>query len=179
MVAAVSLVSKNHRVKLRMLGPFEDENLRSEILRSDKGHLVDYRGIVPFQEVFKHYHGALAGLLILHPVPKLKESMPVKMFECMACGVPLIASDFPLWREIIYDQGCGLVVNPLDVQEIANAIIYLVQNRAEAEKMGRKGIELVRTKYNWEKESCRLLRLYRRLLARGEGAPPSARKQSG
>ena len=179
MVAAVARVSQAYPIRLRLLGAFEDDALRSEILDGGAREVIDYGGFVPMPQVYERYKGALGGLLVLHPVKKLMCSLPIKMFECMACGVPLIASDFPLWREIIYDQGCGLVVNPLDVQEIANAIIYLVQNRAEAEKMGRKGIELAQTKYNWEKESCRLLRVYRRLLARGEGAPPPARKQSG
>ena len=179
MVKGAECASQRYPVQLRLLGFFEDEAIRSEILRSIASGTVDYRGIVPMQEVYSNFVGAVAGLVLYHPYPNHIEAMPNKIFECMACGVPLIASDFPLWRKIIYDQGCGLVVNPLDVQEIANAIIYLVQNRAEAEKMGRKGIELAQTKYNWEKESCRLLRVYRRLMARGEGAPPPARKQSG
>jgi glycosyltransferase involved in cell wall biosynthesis len=164
MVKGVEGASQRYQVQLRLLGPFEDEALGSEILRRAASGTVDYRGSVPLDEVYSNFVGTVAGLVLYHPYPNHIEAMPNKIFECMACGVPLIASDFPLWRKIIYDQGCGLVVNPLDVQEIANAIIYLMEHPEEAREMGERGRELVRTKYNWQSEEKQLLSLYDALL---------------
>lgn len=164
MVKGVENASQRRPVQLCLLGFFEDEAVRSEILRSVASGTVDYRGFVPLNEVYSNFVGAVAGLVLYHPYPNHIEAMPNKIFECMACGVPLIASDFPLWRRIISDQGCGLVVNPVDVQEIANAIIYLMEHPEKARKMGERGRELARTKYNWELEERKLLSFYDALL---------------
>lgn len=165
MRAAVKLLSRRYRVKLRLLGLFHDDAIRDETLQLNARGIVDYRGFMAMREVFYHYHGALAGLVVLHPVRKHLESTPIKMFEYMACGVPIIASDFPLWRRIVHEQGCGLVVDPLNVPQIADAIIYLMKHPEEAKKMGQRGKELVEKKYNWESESKKLLLLYEKVLA--------------
>jgi glycosyltransferase involved in cell wall biosynthesis len=81
----------------------------------------------------------------------------------MAAGLPIIASNFPLWREIIEEIGCGLLVNPLKPQEIAQAIQYLLENPEVAETMGKRGQEAVRNQYNWERESQNLLNLYQQM----------------
>jgi len=169
MRAAVKLLSRRYHLKLRLLGLFYDDAIRDQTLQLDATRIVDYRGFMAMSEVYRHYHGALAGLVVLHPLRKHLESMPIKMFEYMACGVPTIASDFPLWRRIVYEQGCGLVVDPLDVPQIADAIMYLMKHPEEAKEMGRRGKELVAKKYNWESESKKLLLLYDQLLAKGRG----------
>ena len=88
------------------------------------------------------------------------------MFEYMSAGVPVIASNFPTWRDIIDTGGCGLLVDPLQPQQIADAIDYLATHRDEAERMGRQGQTLVRERYNWSIEEKKLLEFYERLGAR-------------
>jgi glycosyltransferase involved in cell wall biosynthesis len=82
----------------------------------------------------------------------------------MAAGIPVIASDFPLWREIVGGIGCGLLVDPLKPSEIAKAIEYLLTHPAEAEQMGRRGREAVEKSFNWECEERKLLQFYGGLL---------------
>lgn len=163
MVKALASIHEQHRVRLRLLGVFEDDALRSEILNEKNQSVVDYRGFVPMPEIYRFYQGALAGLLILPPISKLLESMPIKLFEFMACGIPVIASDFPLWRKIVEDEGCGLVVDPCDISAIATAVVYLLKHPEETKRMGSRGKELVAKKYNWESESSRLVELYNRV----------------
>lgn len=166
MLAAVNTVSRCLPLRLKLLGAFEDDGLRSEFLHSAESRLVDYGGFVPMRDAYRQYAGALAGLLVYHPCPNALETASNKLFECMACGVPVIASDFPLWRRIVHEQGCGLVVDPLNVPQVADAIIYLLEHPEEAKKMGRRGKELVAKKYNWESESKKLLLLYQELLGK-------------
>jgi glycosyltransferase involved in cell wall biosynthesis len=71
----------------------------------------------------------------------------------------VISSDFPRWRAIIEQAGCGLLVNPEDTQEIAGAIIRILNNPVEAEAMGKRGRRAIVEMYNWEQESATLLQL--------------------
>jgi glycosyltransferase involved in cell wall biosynthesis len=106
---------------------------------------------------------ALAGLVVLHPTPSYQRSYPVKLFEYMAAGIPIIASDFPLWREIVEEAGCGLLVDPHDPRAIADAAIWLSEHESEAQAMGAAGAAAVRSRFNWSHEAQKLLRLYARL----------------
>ena len=86
--------------------------------------------------------------------------MPHKMFEYMAAGIPVIASDFKFWRPIIADTKCGLLVDPQDPKSIAGAIEYLLTHPKEAEEMGLRGRNAVEKSYSWQTQEQELLKLY-------------------
>jgi glycosyltransferase involved in cell wall biosynthesis len=87
------------------------------------------------------------------------------MFEYMACGLPIVASDFAPWRKFLEGIGCIVFVNPLNVDRIAGAIQWLLENPREAEKMGERGKEMVWGRYNWGYEGENLLEFYQRLVS--------------
>jgi len=101
-----------------------------------------------------------AGLVLFHPLPNNVAAMPHKMFEYMAAGLPVIASDFPEWRKVIGSLRCGILVNPLDPKAIADAILYILDNPLEARLMGQAGRDAVERDYNWQAEERKLLDLY-------------------
>ena len=78
----------------------------------------------------------------------------------MSAGIPVIASNFPLWKEIIEGAECGICVDPLNPEEIAEVIQFIVAHPAEAEQMGKNGRRAVEEKYNWGMEEKKLLGLY-------------------
>lgn len=86
-----------------------------------------------------------------------------KIFEYMMAGLPLVATDFKVWKNIINKNNCGICVNPNDINEIKKAIEYLINNPKEAKKMGQNGRKLIEEKYNWETQEKELYKLYKKL----------------
>jgi glycosyltransferase involved in cell wall biosynthesis len=80
----------------------------------------------------------------------------------MAAGLPVIVSDFPLWREIVMSAGCGFVVNPFEIESITEKMQYLFENHEAAEEMGRRGQQAAAAYYNWQTESDSLIHFYKR-----------------
>lgn len=105
-----------------------------------------------------------AGLVTLQPVARYLRSQPTKLFEYMAAGLPVIASDFPAWRAIIEGHDCGICVDPLDADAVAEAIRWIVAHPREARQMGENGLRAARTTYNWEAEGRKLIALYEQIL---------------
>ena len=98
------------------------------------------------------------------PLPNHIDAQPNKMFEYMSAEIPVIASNFPLWREIIEGNDCGICVDPLDPSAIATAIDRLVTNPREAQRLGENGRKAVLDRYNWPVEEKNLVAFYSSLL---------------
>jgi glycosyltransferase involved in cell wall biosynthesis len=127
----------------------------------DLGPRAELRGSLGRDEIAAILRRARVGLLLLHPVEAHLDSLPIKLFEYMAAGIPVVASDFPFWRELIGEA--GVLVDPLDVDAIARSIEELLADPGRAEAMGRAGREAVAERFSWEPEGERLLSLYERL----------------
>ncbi|MCS7232279.1 MAG: glycosyltransferase family 4 protein, partial [Elusimicrobiota bacterium] len=125
---------------------------------------VKFLGEVSHRNVYRLICKAKIGVAILHPRANYIESLPTKLFEYMSVGLPVVASNFPLWKDIVEGNECGICVDPLNPKEIANAIKYILDHPDEARKMGENGRKAVLEKYNWEKESEKLLLIYSSLL---------------
>ena len=121
---------------------------------------VDYRGVVGRNEVSRIMACSAAGVVTFLPGPNHNNSQPNKMFEYMSAGLPLIASDFPLWRRIIEESQCGLCVDPSSPKEIAHAIATLVSNETLCLEKGTAGRKAITSSFNWMNESVKLLDLY-------------------
>ncbi|MHA6250721.1 glycosyltransferase family 4 protein [Oceanobacillus sp. CAU 1775] len=122
---------------------------------------VNYHGYLDRDGIRKMLSKSSAGFVILEPRLNFIDSLPIKMFEYMAAGIPVIASNFPLWQEIIEKNNCGICVNPLNIEEIKNAVEWIFKNPIEAAMMGNNGRNAVENKYNWETESKELIKLYK------------------
>lgn len=167
-VQAMERVSSGSR--LQLVGNFSESSVEQQAHAEQGWEKVDALGFLGRTEVAEVLAGSVGGLVTFLPAPNHIDAQPNKMFEYMSAGVPVIASNFPLWREIIEGNQCGLCVDPLDPQAIAAAIDFLVENPAEAESMGRNGQKAVEEKYNWTIEEAKLLGFYRRVLAQAVSA---------
>lgn len=151
-------------VRLQLGGSFSEPAVEASA-KSDQGWTrVDELGFVNRVGVKTALARSVGGLVTFLPAPNHLDAQPNKMFEYMSAGVPVIASDFPLWREIIEGSQCGLCVDPRDPNAIARAIDFLVNNPGEAEQMGRNGQKAVNECYNWDREERKLIDIYSSLL---------------
>lgn len=146
--------------RLELAGSYESDELKSEVEAHPGFAQVDYLGFLDRTGIRNLLSSVSVGLVTLHPTPTYIESLPVKMFEYMVSGIPVIASDFPYWQEIVDDAKCGVCVNPMKPEEIRNAISYILKNPDAAEEMGQNGRRCVLEKYNWDIEKRKLLAVY-------------------
>jgi glycosyltransferase involved in cell wall biosynthesis len=164
MVRAMGLVDAK-RAGLVLAGRFQEPDLEQACKAEPGWRNVDFLGWKAREEVVGILADAKVGLVLFQATPNYVEAMPIKLFEYMAAGVPVVASDFPLWRQIVEGEQCGLLVDPADPDAIAGAIEWVLEHPDEAGAMGQRGREAVLTRLNWDSEAQKLLALYQRLLA--------------
>lgn len=143
-------------VKLVLLGRWSDPAYKEEC-RID-GEKVIFLGEYPLGQVYEVMKNADLGVSLLYPVENYLTSLPVKAFEYMACGIPMIMSDFPYWKKTF--DGVALFSNPNSVDEIVQVIESAFENSAKLKSMGVLAFDKVRKEFSWESESLRLLKMY-------------------
>lgn len=146
--------------RLTLAGRFAEPALATEVAAYPGWQRVIAHGHLDRAGVGRVMARAVAGLVTLHPVINYLDALPVKMFEYMAAGIPVIASRFPLWRDIVEGNQCGVCVDPSDPAAIAAAIDHFVLHPELAMWMGENGRRAVFEKYNWLAESAKLIAFY-------------------
>src|SRR5699024_10575453 len=114
MVEAIGLVPERYGLRLALGGAFSPLSLREELEALPGWAHVDALGWLQRSDVADLLSDGRMGLVLFHPAPNHVDAQPNKLFEYMSAGIPVIASDFPLWRHIVDGAGCGLLVDPLD-----------------------------------------------------------------
>lgn len=126
---------------------------------------VDYCGKIPHEKVKELFHESTVGLAVLQYSPNSDGANGTlgntKLFEYMMAGLPVICTDFKLWKDIVDKWHCGICVNPKDVNAIRHAINYLIHNTEEASNMGNNGRKAVMKEFNWSIDEKKLLHLYK------------------
>ena len=133
----------------------------SQLLGSE---YINYLGVIDRTEVIALLNRVKVGIVTLLPTPSYIESLPIKMFEYMLAGIPIVASNFPLWSEIIEKYQCGILVDPNDEIAIANACNLLINDAKTAWQLGFNGKQAALKFFNWEQESIKLIDFYRDIL---------------
>ncbi|TVR77339.1 MAG: glycosyltransferase [Chitinophagaceae bacterium] len=147
-------------VEFHLAGAYSPLSFRDELVNLSGWKKVAEYGFVGPEEVQKIYSKSSIGLVMLHPTEKYKEALPVKMFEYMSAGLVVLASDFPMWKEILKKYECGLTADPLKPEDIREKIKYLLENPQLCREMALNGIKAIETELNWSTQAEKLRHLY-------------------
>jgi len=121
--------------------------------------LVDYRGLVGPTEVPGVLASAQVGLVFLEPLPNYVRSLPTKLFEYMAAGVPFCASDFPVWRQMFSGYGAGAFADSESVEATVESLTGMLSDPAGCARMGRAGRRAIDGGLPFEAQAQELLGL--------------------
>ena len=160
--ALIELKKKGIFVEVDYVGAGDSRLLEKiEGIASEKGLAVRLHGFQKSLDGLTIIASNDVGLALLAPNPNYVESYPTKIFEYMALGMPVVTSNFPLYRSVVEVHRCGICVDPTNSSEIADAIQLLFEHPDERRHMGDNGKEASKAHYNWQNEATKLLEFYK------------------
>jgi len=164
--ALAILKKKRILVKLICIGEI-NEGVNSILKQSKDWNEVkdniEFLNYIPFPDCLLVIQNCLAGFALPENIMNHYYSYPTKMFEYLAMGLPVISSDFDLYKNVVEKYECGLTVNPESSSEIANAIEYLLEHPEKAKNFSENAKIAIKN-FDWETEETNLRNYYRRIL---------------
>ncbi len=165
------LISVHPRLRLLLVGegPLRERLEREFEDRQITQHVV-FTGAQPHQEIaafIRLFDVALA------PYSRLDHAFyfsPLKLFEYMACGIPVVAANLGQIAEVIRDGETGVLYPPGDLDALTQACERLLSSAAMRSRLGEAAAHEIRARYTWEHNAGRVIELVRPLIsARGRG----------
>lgn len=148
-------------LELWLLGPWSGESYKQACMQEAGWKHTRYLGVIKPEEVFSYYAQCDIGIALLFPEENYLRSLPIKTFEYMAAGLPVIMSNFPYWLENFKDG--AIFVDPGKVQQIKEALRKLTTDENFRLALASKGKENVLNNFSWEKEADTLIQTYKEL----------------
>lgn len=163
-----------HLVGLDLVGRFDDDAFADHLRGLPGWDKVTVHGHLSRRGVASVLSQVRVGLVTLHPLPNYVTARPVKLFEYLAAGLPVIHSNFPVWSEIFHEDTdqpptiahVGWAVNPLDPAKIALALDSVLSD-PDPDETGHAARELSR-QYRWATEGRRYSAMINGILPRSQ-----------
>lgn len=153
-------------IATELIGPADNHVAPLLQQAADEG-VLDWPGVLPNDQAMARLDGALAGLSLLRDEPNYRVSMPTKVTDYIAHGVPVITTPLPLAESLVNDSQCGIVVPFNDPQATADAVLTLWNAPEKRRAMGRAGHETARAHYDWTAHAERFVRELERIAKAG------------
>ena len=141
-----------HGITVELIGQ-ADARARAHIEPAQAAGLLRWHGFVPNDRAMPMIDGALAGLSLLHDEPNFRHSLPTKVVEYMARGVPVLTTPLPAAAELADRHECGFVVPFGEVAAAANAVLELAGDISLRTKMGHRGHEATYSSLGWPSDA--------------------------
>lgn len=168
LVQAINIVKqKIPNVRHIFVGSFDDKITEEQVMgyveKNGLQENVKYLGRKPHKDVENYLRKSKMGVVAFLPYPRHAKNIPIKQFEYMSCGIPVIGGNLPSVKRFITKYNSGLVVNPVDPQDIANAIIKVIEDPKLQYELGKNGITAVKQEYNWHNMEKKMWDIYKKL----------------
>lgn len=128
---------------------------------------TEFLGMLPYEEVIKLYAKSMVGIVTYDYSRALGGKLGtlgvLKLFEYIQYNIPMIATDFELWKPIVEGNQVGVCVNPHEVGQIRNAVLKLM-NDDEFRNTCSKNCDKIKDQYCWESQEKILLDFYKSIL---------------
>lgn len=158
------LIKATYKSNARLIlgGTFTPKEYFNKVKHMKEFSCVDYRGYVDRNEVLEIYRNNKIGVCTILNVGQYNKSdnLATKVYEYMSMGLPVIISDYEYARNVIEKYKFGITIDPENVEEISEAINFLLSNPNISKEMGQAGRRAIREKFNWKIEEEKLLKLY-------------------
>ncbi|MBB2908905.1 glycosyltransferase involved in cell wall biosynthesis [Streptosporangium becharense] len=152
----VARLLRPYRVTVELIG-YADPQSRPALNEAVAEGVLEWRDFMPNDEALKRLDGALAGLSLLHDEPNYRHSMPTKIVEYMAHGIPVITTPSPRAVELVERYDSGMVVPWRDPQAVAQAVLYLRDDVRERHARGARGYAAARANHHWPNSARRFV----------------------
>jgi len=150
-------------IVLLLLGPMSESLLSRVNAQTTEFNLTGCIEHVPWVDhasVFDYISVARIGLVPLLPVCQYPQSLPIKLFEYMACGIPVLAADLPSIRPYVEQSMAGLLYDSTSPDALAAGVLRMLSDKDGLRRMGENGRRAVQEKWNWDKMEARLFEVY-------------------
>ena len=159
LLRAVATISKKRKIRLIVIGsPKKKSKIFKLIKELEIGSLVTFTGRIDHQTFVKEY--ARAAMAV---VPSVYEGFGLPVGEAMACGVPVISTSGGALPEVV--GNAGVVVPPADADELAKAIIALLDNPDMAKSLAEAGYKRVQDNFTWKKAAEKTVEAYKEAIS--------------
>jgi glycosyltransferase involved in cell wall biosynthesis len=165
MVEGLGALPEDYDFELLIAGEVRPSGLVDEVRDLPGFRRVKLLGQQSRKQVAELLNSSRFGIIFFLPVPNHVRSFPTKLFEYISAGIPALATDMPLWIDIVEKGGFGKVVDINNPKAVADKIMWMTDHPDECRAMGERGRQAVQTEFNWGVEAARLLKLYERILA--------------
>lgn len=154
---AVGSALKPTGVTLEVIGGADPRTTALLQKAQERGDLT-WHDYVPNDEAVAMLEGALAGLSLLRDEPNYRHSLPTKIVEYMAHGVPVITTPLPVARDVVTNAGAGEVVPFDDPSSVLKAVLRLRDDKKWREQCGKNGHAYAMNSLNWANDSVKFVK---------------------
>lgn len=156
------------RAKLILAGTFSPLSYREELEKMPEYECVDYRGVLGRKEVLQVYKESSMGVATSLYVGQynMGDILATKVYECMSMGLPVIITRFPFVEKVNSKYKFAITVDPSNINAIAKAVRFLIDNPEKAKEMGENGRRAIVEEYNWGIEEQKLIALYEQVCSK-------------
>jgi glycosyltransferase involved in cell wall biosynthesis len=165
LAVAHRLQDEGEAVKVSVIGVSNEARFTEELKAYARENQINLEltGHVPHDQVAERMRNSDVGMLLLHPLERYMKAEPIKLFEYMACGLPVISYHYPAVEGIMEESQCGQMIKPMDLEGVVATLKDWIHAPEVRRRLGKNGQKAFQEKYNWGVCERRLWQVYEEL----------------